>query len=373
MAETNFGVTTALLKTVWSKQVLTHFIDESFWISNGFVGKGINDAGSVIHLVDELSVSERGLQAVIPLRQPVDPDTATVNDNMLTNREVTLEATTNTIRYDQIRYGAKNRGRMAEQSTVLRFRVEAKGALGDANAELLDELAFLTAAGISYSKRFDGSSRSAMSQIPQLSFNQDIVAPSSARIKVAGGYTTKAGLTASDKMTWSIIRDTKAKAMRERVRPVGAGGGKGMYVCVMTPEQSRDLRADPEYINAQSNANTRGPDNPLFKGGFKMIDGVLLYEHNKVPNTLNATSGNKYGASGTVDGAQALFLGAQSLGWAKLEDMSWFETTEDHGNKNVISTWQQMGLLKPQFARTGQNSGTAQDFGLISIYTGAAA
>ena len=42
----------------------------------------------------------------------------------------------------------------------------------------------------------------------------------------------------------------------------------------------------------------------------------MFHEFRHVYNTSGATSGNKWGATGTVDGCQILFCGAQSLAMA---------------------------------------------------------
>ena len=63
---------------------------------------------------------------------------------------------------------------MSEQATVLQFRTQAKDKLAFWLADTTDELGFLTCAGRAYSLNTDGSSRSATSQLPQLSFASDV-------------------------------------------------------------------------------------------------------------------------------------------------------------------------------------------------------
>jgi hypothetical protein len=53
---------------------------------------------------------------------------------------------------------------------------------------------------------------------------------------------------------------------------------------------------------------------------------VIIYSHQKVFNTFGLTSSNKWGSGGTVDGAQAMLLGAQAGGLAIIGNMFWRET-----------------------------------------------
>jgi hypothetical protein len=99
---------------------------------------------------------------------------------------------------------------------------------------------------------------------------------------------------------------------------------------------------------------------------------VILHEHNKVYSTLGASSGSKWGSGGTVEGAQALMLGAQALGFARIGDPEWAESDNtDYGNKPGIGYGRMMGMLKPQF-RSRYDDNADEDFGVISLYTATA-
>ena len=78
--------------------------------------------------------------------------------------------------------------------------------------------------------------------------------------------------------------------------------------------------------------------------------------------------GSKYGGSGTVDGCQILFCGAQALGMADIGNAEWVEKGFDYENQQGISTGKILGFLKPQFT-TQYSGGTKEDFGVLSIYT----
>lgn len=104
---------------------------------------------------------------------------------------------------------------------------------------------------------------------------------------------------------------------------------------------------------------------------------MLIYEHNKVPNTHGLTSGvDKWGSGNTVEGAQGFLIGAQALGFSKIGGAQYNESdNKDYNNRPAVAIGRMMGMLKPQFTSlTDLSSGvpTKQDFGVISFYHAAA-
>lgn len=260
---------------------------------------------------------------------------------------------------------------MSEQKTVIRFRAQAKDKLGYWLGNKLDEIAFLVAAGIAFTYKLDGTSRPGSSQLSQLAFASSVTAPSSNRKVFPGTITATSSLTTSDKMSWNLLIKAKAAAVRRRLKPIRMNGADS-YVIVMSPEQARDLKSDSDYRTIVTGAGTRGDANPLFTGAFAKVDGLILYEHARVPTTLGAASGSKYGASGTVDGAAALFLGAQALGFARIGDAHWDESdNQDYGNREGIGYGRMIGFVKPVFTSL-YDSSTDQDFAMQVLYTAAA-
>jgi N4-gp56 family major capsid protein len=119
-------------------------------------------------------------------------------------------------------------------------------------------------------------------------------------------------------------------------------------------------------LNVRS-AQKRSESNPLFTGSSVEIDGIVFHEFRHVYNTSGATSGNKWGSGGTVEGCQILFCGAQALGMADIGAPEWEEKEFDYGNQQGISIGKILGFLKPKFTSI-YSGGTVQDFGVISVY-----
>ena len=371
MAATDFAALSDAQKRLWSAEIIAAGRDESFWESNGMISAGMN---SPVQLITEMTESERGAECVMQLVNDMQSD-GVVGDNLMEGNEDTLYNDAVTIRLDQLRNALRHKGRMSEQRTVLRFRTISRDKLGFWLAEKTDELMFLTLGGITYDKKLDGSTRSA-SQLPSLSFNADVTAPSSGRKKYGGTATATSNLTTGDTVTWNTVIGLQSYAKRKKMRPI-RGGGRDHYIFLVGPEGMRDLKKDSTYQQNVGRAAVRGESNPLFKNAVANIDGVLIYEHNKVPNTHGLTSGtDKWGSGYTVEGAQGFLIGAQALGFSKIGGMRYEESdNKDYNNRPALAVGRMMGILKPQFASLTDLSGglpTKQDFGVVSFYHAAA-
>jgi N4-gp56 family major capsid protein len=370
MSATDFGALTSAQRKIWAVETWQAGRDQSFFWSNGFIGGSDTDMNSVIQRVTKLSETERGLECVMQLVQDLQND-GVVGDNKLDDNEEALNNDAQTIRIDQIRHGTKSKGEMAEQATVIRFRAQSKDKLAFWIADKMDELMFLTLSGRAYSLKLDGSTRTG-SQLPSLSFAADVVAPSSQRILYAGAATSEGTLTSSDKLSWATIVRARTMAQRKRLRPIRSKG-KGYYCLLISSEQQRDLELDPTYQTIVRSAEKSGESNPLFSGAIVRVGGVLIHSHNKVFNTFGLASASKWGSGGTVDGAQAMLLGAQAGGLATIGSTFWRESDKtDYGNRPGLGVGRKIGMLKPQFLSL-YDSGTRQDFGTIAVKTAAAA
>ena len=367
MAATDFGALSAARKKLWAAEIWAAGRDMSFWDKNGFIGKGNT---SVVQRITDLTPTERGDECVMQLVADLQGD-GVVGDNILEGAEEAMYNDAVSIHVDQMRHGVRSKGTMAEQRTVVRFRSTGKEKLGFWFSDKVDELMFLTAAGIAYSSKLDGSTR-VSSQLPSLSFAADIVAPSSGRLRYANTATSTTTLATTDKLTWNFVVQMQAYAKRKRMKAIRSGG-KDYYCLLLSTEQMRDLKSDATYQTNVGRAANRGDSNPLFNNAVAVIDSCVIYDHNKVPNTLGLASGSKWGAGGTVDGAQALLLGAQALGFAQVMAMQYEESDNtDYKNRPGMGVSRMLGMLKPQFTSL-TDAGTKQDFSVISLYTAAGA
>lgn len=371
---TNFSLLTSEQKTVWSRDLWEQARNVSF--IGKFLGK---DSNSIIQRVSELKASEKGARAVLTLVHDMEGD-GVAGDRTLKGNEEKLRSSDIVIQLDQLRNANTNEGKMSDQKSIVNFREQSRDKLAYWLADRIDQLAFLTMAGLSYSVKNSGGTRTG-SDLPYLEFATTAAdAPTSKRVGqwdegtksiVWGGATTSivgGAVGTADFPCWEMLVQAKAYAKDNYIRGVREKGGEETYHVFFSPQAMARLKLDPTFMQNLRHAQTRDSSNPLFSGSTVKIDGLYLHEFRHVPNTRNAASGSKYGASGTVDGCQVLFAGAQALGFADLGDPEWNEEYDDYKNRMGIETGKILGFKKPKFY-TQYSGGTTEDFGILSLYT----
>jgi N4-gp56 family major capsid protein len=369
MALTNFGLLTSEQKTIWSMDMWKQARNYSF--INQFLGK---DANSIVQHITELKKSDKGARAVITLLTDLEGD-GIAGDRTLEGNEEAMKSYDQVIRVDQLRHANRHEGRMADQKSIVEFRNNSRNVLAYWLADRIDQLAFLTMGGLAYSVKNSGGTRVG-SDLVGLEFAADIKSPSSKRVaRWDGTSATKSlvwggassSVAATDLPTWELFVQLKAYAKDNYIRGVKEAGGEEAYHCFLSPQAMARLKLDSTYLLNVRHAQPRGDGNNLFSGSSVKIDGIYFHEFRHVPNTRLAASGSKYGASGTVEGCQLLFCGAQALAMADIGAPEWVEKGFDYENQQGISVSKILGFLKPQFY-TQYSGGTVEDHGIISVY-----
>ena len=365
-APTNFALLTNEQKTVWSMDFWRQARNMSF--VNKFLGTG-EDA--VIQHITELKKTEKGARAVITLLADMEGD-GVVGDNTLEGNEEQLTSQDKVITIDQLRNANRHEGKMADQKSVVNFRQTSRNKLAYWAADRIDQLAFLTMAGIAYTKMTDGRTRVG-SALKNLEFANDVRAPSAKRVfqwDKTNGLTlggSSSNIAAEDTPTWEMFVQAKAYAKETYLRGAGGGADSQVYHAFLSPMAMAKLKLDPTYLQNLRHAQNSKND-ALFSGDSVKLDGIWLHEFRHVPNTRLAASGSKYGAGGAVDGCQILFCGAQALGMADLGAPTWVEKEFDYDNQPGISIGKILGFLKPQFKSQYLGGTTEEDHGVMSIY-----
>lgn len=368
MALTNFAALTSAQKTEWSREVWTEARDMMF--INKFTGK---DSNSVIQLIDELTKTAKGEIALMHLLADLQGD-GVVGDNEREGNEEAMLSYNDQITIDLISHGVRQKGKLAEQKTVINFRENARDRLAYWLANRIDQLAFLTLSGVAYSLNNDGSTRTDTA-FAGLSFASDVSAPTTNRhyrvtADASGIYTgLSAGATASvdatDQLSYKAIVDACVQAKRNYMKTLNAGG-KDYYVAFVSPEGLAQLKKDDDYRNAVVTGLPRSEKNPFFTGGTVTVDGLVLHEHRLVYNTLGATSGAaKWGAGSDVDGSRMLICGPQALGMADLGPAEWAEKWFNYDSSPGINVDKMFGLLKPKFQSA--YNGSVEDFNVMCL------
>ena len=186
MANTNFSALTSEQLTIWSRDFWRVARNMSF--INQFAGSGPN---AMVQRINELTQSEKGARAVLTLLADMTGD-GIVGDNTLEGNEEALRAFDIVVQLDQLRFANRLSGRLADQKSVVNFREHSRDALAYAMADRMDQIAFLTLAGIDYNRKNNNIGGSAATRpvlgsganLSDLAFNGDVTAPTSNRQRI---------------------------------------------------------------------------------------------------------------------------------------------------------------------------------------------
>jgi len=378
MANTNFSALTSEQLTIWSRDFWRVARNMSF--INQFAGSGPN---AMVQRISELTQSEKGARAVITLLADMTGD-GIVGDNTLEGNEEALRAYDIVVQLDQLRFANRLAGRLADQKSVVNFREHSRDALAYAMADRIDQLAFLTMAGVSYGVKNNGALRNTLGSgqnLSDLAFSGDVSAPTSNRHRRwdAGTSAITTGdvtaVAAADSLNYKAIVQLKAYAKDNYIRGLRGAGNEEVYHLFVSPQVMADLKLDSDFLANVRNAGVRGPSNELFSGSSSlMVDGIMVHEFRHVFNTSGATSGTssnagsngyKWGANADVDGSSCLFVGAQGLAMADIGLPEIVEDTFDYGNQNGISIGKIFGFKKPVYY--SDVSSQNEDFGIVRL------
>lgn len=362
MSATNFAALTPKQKVVWSRDVWQAARDQMFLTK--FMGTG---EGAMIQRITELTRTEKGEQVLMQLVADLTDD-GVVGDNEREGNEEAMQAYSQIINIDLISHGVKNKGKLADQKTTIRFRETGRDRLAYWLANRLDQLGFLTLSGISYAYQNNGALRGSTA-FQSLSFASDVSAPTSNRSVMWNGTalvpSATGSITSAFVPSYKMIVDAVAYAKTNYVKPL-MSGGKEYYVMLVQPGTLAALKKDADYQRAVVQLALKdGANSPFFTGGTVTIDGVVIHEHRLVYNTKGASSGAKWGSGGTVDGTRTLLCGAQALGFADLGAPEWDEKLFQYGSQQGINIDKMLGILKPKFYSIYNKS--VEDFGVVTI------
>lgn len=334
----------------------------SYWTR--FTGRGENNIIERKVGLEDDAGDEIRFDLSMPLR-----GTPVYGDNIVEGTEEALTFYQDQVRIDQVRKGASAGGRMTRKRSLHDLRKIARDRTAEYMGRWTDELFFTYLSGDSAiaAVNQDNTFTAAFA-------NNPITAPDADHISYGGSATSKATITAADKMSVALIERLAVKAsMMNAVNPDVADmqpvtiEAAQHFVLVMSPWQSFQLRTETGDLSwskiAQAAAAAEGRKSPIFKGGLGMVNNIVLHEHKGVRRFSD------YGAGSNLPAARALFLGRQAgvvaYGAAGAGSrMNWVEKLADADNLVNIYCGAIMGAKKSTFNN--------RDFGVIAVDTAAA-
>jgi N4-gp56 family major capsid protein len=319
-------------KQLWGKDTWRAAIQEIFFAK--FLNKKNDDFNAIVYMTDVFK-KEKGGQFNISLMTPLVGE-GVEDDAILEGNEEQLLYYDMSLTLKEYVHAVRLKGKLAEQKVAVDMRADAKAALSDWLSRKIDRTVV---------DKFSAT-------------------PSAGRNLFGGTATSDVSITITDVMSTTLISKAKRKAQmatigttnaESKIRPIKIEG-KEMYVCLLHPYQSKAIKAEAAWQQAQREANIRGEKNPIFSGALGIWDGVLLHEYERIKQYA-------WGAAGAVNGARALFCGAQALAIGVHKYPTWEEKEFDYGRKAGFSTGVIMAIDKPKF--------NAEDFAVIALDTAA--
>lgn len=175
----------------------------------------------------------------------------------------------------------------------------------------------------------------------------------------------------NDKLTPALISKAKRIAQETAsltattannispITPYTTADGEEWFVMFVHPRAMRDLRNDATMMQANRDARERGENNPLFRGGDLLWDGVIIREMFDLELIAGA------GASG-IDVAHNFLAGQSALAvaWGQ-EPRVITDRDQDYQFRPAVAVEELIGVKKTSFA--------GKVYGGISVFTAAAA
>lgn len=367
MASSNIPFGSPLAKKHFGGAMFNSTIGKSWVMKNLIesahrVDKGAEMANAPIVVLNDLTKSE-GDTVSYDLFMQITGRATFGDDNLEGNLE-SLDAYTDEITINQVRKGVDVGGRMSNKRTVNDQRSVARQKLTEWFAQFVDQTCFTNLAG----KRGINPYVLAKNVNYAVKDTHEFQDYDADHLIYGGNATSKASMTAQDKMTLGLVDKLIVKASTEggdadkkvRLTPLDKNG-EDSYIMLLHPYQEQDLRVDATtsgWLDIQkAAAGAEGLKSPLFKQTLGNYRGVHFKKHKHV--VLDDT----YGAAGNVQSARAAFLGRQALvmafGNASSANLraDWTEKKTDvDDNKAAISGRMMFNAKRPRFNGQDVNS-----------------
>jgi len=364
---------------LWRRELLKDVIDGMYFTQNGLMGEGDNN---IVQTFSELKKS-KGDTITIPLSAKLSSAGVT-GDSELEGNEETISSYSDSILIDQVRNAVRLTGKLDGQKASYDMYMDAKDKLSIWAQEYLERQIFMKLGGVSVTTLTD-TTGATYSGSATWSNTADAIPSATEAGNTGVDYTYRYvnadaaagldGIAATDVLTTGIISKAKmvAKLANPCVRPLRING-QDFYVMFIHPKQAWDLKnaSSSVWAQAQREAGVRGETNKVFTGALGVWDGVILFEHEYVPQlTGNGSSivfstGNTTYAPNGVTVYRSLLCGRQAIGAAFTSDsFKMTEETFDYGNKKGVATGIIGGVQKMNF--------NSKNYGVVTVDTGATA
>ncbi len=289
--ETRFATGDALTAKLWSAKLFRESIKDIFFAK--WTGKSTS---SIIQTKTELT-KKKGDAITFGLRARMTGDGVNTDNDYLEDNEEEITFHDFTVTLEERGNAVRAKSKLDIQRPAFDLRTEFKEGLRDWLTEYIDRTT-LTALSTS---------------------------PTTNRRIFGGDAVSTATIEAADVLSTSLISRAKRKARlaSPKIRGVVIEGNE-TFVLVVHDFQTKALKAEAAWQQAQREGGLRGKKNALFSGALGMWDNVVIHEYERIQTF------NTWGSTGNLTGARGLLLGRQAGIHAYGQFPKWYEKMFDY-------------------------------------------
>lgn len=334
MASNLFGVNDNSTVKVWSRKTEREVLKKT--IIGRLLGS-TSDAG--VQVKDELKKGP-GDRIRMSLRMQLTDDPIVGQGTSMEGNESELDYYTDDLYIEQVRTAVRWYGGISDQRVVYDQREEAKVALSDRGADLLDRWFINQVAGNTVTGLSTGYT--GLQAVTAINASADANHYINAETPDIGGASNDQDLDSGDLPSLLLADEflRRAKTLSPAIRPLKMNG-EDVYLWIMHPNQTLDLQttAGNLWLTIQQNLLTGGAikDNPLLNGALGRYKNVIIMENARIPNGVNSST-----SAAVANTRRSIFVGAQAA-WMGIgreqpgaERWSWKEKAFDYDEENGI-------------------------------------
>lgn len=186
--------------------------------------------------------------------------------------------------------------------------------------------------------------------------------------------------TTNDTLSSGIVSLAKrmAKTADPHIRPIKTKEDEEWYVMFCDPYAFRDLKEDATMAQANREARARGMDNPLFRDGDLIYDGVIIREVPEIADFVDGIDGTATtlnlltGGASTTRVGMCFLCGAQAIGFGLGQrPKTVLDTTYDYGFQPGVACEMKHDIDKAFFANEADGTGGYVQHGVVTVYVSA--
>lgn len=276
-------------------------------------------------------------------------------DDELKDREEEMTFFRQAVGINQKRHATGFR-RMTQQRTLHGLRSAARDVLGKWYARKYDQYMFSYLAGFPHTNVSSELSTTAASSFA----GNALLEPDDDHAINHSGSTIYTDLTTDGTATFIVDHLEEAVVRAKTADPImepATFDGREMFVAVLHPYSIHNLRVNStttQWREVMSRAGVRGSDNAIFRDAVGEWNGVLVLESNNVPidtannDVYNMLLGKSAGMLAFGNAYSKLDQGFDTSS-TKGGLFSWFENTDDFGNRKAVAAGSIFGIQKRHF------------------------